>query len=195
VRRSNRSRALTDKLVTDYSTQVATVTTAAACGDSRCSLSMCVVQLPTLKGRVHVRYVMQGSVHIHCRRWVKAFADTSLYSPFVTVSANARSRYRTRLRTHIGQANWFACVIRTPTLREVTKMKIVRIVIEFLRYLTYKWVGCTFVCSSLKAKSCVWSRNTSSLLQLCKTFWGASRHLNLACVEPRAPTLIFFHRR
>jgi len=56
-------------------------------------------------------------------------------------------------------------------------------------------IVCTFFCSSLKAKSCVWSRNISSLLQLCKTFSGASRHLNLASAEPRAPTLICFRRR
>jgi len=41
---------------------------------SKCSLitSKCIVQLSTSKGCVRVCYVTQGSVHVHCRHWVKA---------------------------------------------------------------------------------------------------------------------------
>jgi len=53
----------------------------------------------------------------------------------------------------------------------------------------------SILCSSLKAKSCVWSKNTSLLLQHCKTFWGASRRPNSACEGQHAPTLTCFHRR
>ena len=41
---------------------------------SKCSLitSKCIIQLSTSKGYVRVCYVTQGSVHVHCRHWVKA---------------------------------------------------------------------------------------------------------------------------
>jgi len=61
---------------------------------SRHSLSMCILQLPTSKGRVHVRYLTQGSIRINRRRWVKALTDSSSWSKFVDASANARRRVR-----------------------------------------------------------------------------------------------------